>query len=91
MAVIFLQIYVLNNVSVANVRVCLKQLDISVNRFNYYRHLVLNNVVQIFYGRFQNESCSLLTRNFTRKNELLIFITAGTGIAKLRQIYERAN
>ena len=91
MAVIFLQIYVLNNVSVANVRVCLTQLDISVNRLNYYRNLVLNNVVHNFYGRFQNESCSLLTGNFTRKNELLIFITAGTGIAKLRQIYERAN
>ena len=75
----------------ANVRVYLTQLDFSQNRLNYYRNLVLHNVVQNFYGRFQNESCSLLTGSFKGKNELLIFITAGTGITKLRQIYERVN
>ena len=42
----------------ANVRVCLIQLDFSVNRLYYNRNLELINVVQNFYGRFQHESCS---------------------------------
>ena len=75
----------------ANVRVCLIQLDVSVNSLNYNRNLVLINVVQNFYGRFQHESCSRGISQGEKKRELLIFITADTGRSKLRQIYERAN
>ena len=75
----------------ANVRVCLIQLDFSVNRLYYNRNLELINVVQNFYGRFQHESCSRGISQGEKKRELLIFITADTGRSKLRQIYERAN